>query len=186
MPVNAASVYGIGLSPTGVELGSRVLGMFLDGNNKTKPMIVGTFPVTLDGTEGNHSVSRIARGISPVKKNYTELEPKSKYKARYPFNKTLTTKSGHVIEIDDTPKSERIHIYHKSGTYIEMFPDGSLVTKSADNTEIVVGEKTSITTGNISIVSNDGEINIIASGNINVVSKDGEITLSAPMINING
>ena len=35
------------------------------------------------------------------------------YNAQYPFNHVMETESGHVLEFDDTPHSERIHIYHK-------------------------------------------------------------------------
>ena len=48
------------------------------------------------------------------------LDSWADFKAKYPDNKTLETKSGHIFEIDDTPKFERIHIYHKNGSYIEM------------------------------------------------------------------
>jgi hypothetical protein len=186
MPITSASLYGVGTSPTGIEIGTRVLGIFLDGTQKTKPMIIGSYPVTLDGSEENHSVSRYARGIGPIKKEYGPLEPKTKYNAKYPNNKTITTKSGHLLEIDDTPKAERIHIYHRSGSYVEFFPDGSIVIKSAfNNTEISNGKKVIAAEKDVNIISNDSEINIIASGDINVVSKDGSINLTAPMVNIN-
>jgi len=42
------------------------------------------------------------------------------FKSKYPDNKVMETKSGHIFEVDDTPKFERIHIYHKNGSYIEM------------------------------------------------------------------
>lgn len=42
------------------------------------------------------------------------------YATEYPYNTTYTTKSGHAIELDDTPGHERIHIWHKSGCYEEI------------------------------------------------------------------
>jgi|TARA_B110000858_G_scaffold55185_1_gene64145 hypothetical protein len=42
------------------------------------------------------------------------------YNTEYPYNTTYTTKSGHAIELDDTPSHERIHIWHKSGSYEEI------------------------------------------------------------------
>ncbi|MEK9699619.1 MAG: hypothetical protein VW270_27825, partial [Candidatus Poseidoniales archaeon] len=48
------------------------------------------------------------------------LEGWDKFKTKYPNNKVLETASGHIFEIDDTPTFERIHIYHKNGSYIEM------------------------------------------------------------------
>jgi len=42
------------------------------------------------------------------------------YSTEYPYNTTYTTKSGHAIELDDTPGHERIHIWHRSGCYEEI------------------------------------------------------------------
>lgn len=56
-------------------------------------------------------------------------EPPSPYNAIYPYNHVYKSESGHVIEIDDTPKAERLHWYHRSGTFREIHPDGTLVDK---------------------------------------------------------
>lgn len=42
------------------------------------------------------------------------------YNTEYPYNTTYTTKSGHAIELDDTPGHERVHIWHRSGCYEEI------------------------------------------------------------------
>lgn len=42
------------------------------------------------------------------------------YDAEYPYNLTYTTKSGHAIELDDTIGRERVHIWHRSGSYEEI------------------------------------------------------------------
>jgi len=57
-------------------------------------------------------------------------EPETKYNAKHPHNMAIETKSGHVFELDDTPGAERVHIYHRTGTFIEMHPDGDVVVKS--------------------------------------------------------
>ena len=57
-------------------------------------------------------------------------EPPTKYNAKNPHNMVMETKSGHVFELDDTPGAERVHIYHRAGTFIEMHPDGDVVVKS--------------------------------------------------------
>lgn len=51
------------------------------------------------------------------------------YNAQYPYNKVTQTESGHVMEWDDTPGSERIHTYHKSGTFTEIDANGTQVNK---------------------------------------------------------
>jgi hypothetical protein len=50
----------------------------------------------------------------------TVNEHPSSYSTTYPYNLTYTTKSGHAIELDDTPGHERIHIWHTSGSYEEI------------------------------------------------------------------
>lgn len=67
-------------------------------------------------------------------------EPETKYNTEYPFNKVLHTRAGHIIEIDDSEGSERIHIYHKSGTCIEFFPDGEIVEKTKGD-KFLISEK---------------------------------------------
>jgi len=47
----------------------------------------------------------------------------------YPYNHVHKSESGHVFEIDDTAGVERIHQYHKTGTFEEIQPDGTRVTK---------------------------------------------------------
>ena len=43
----------------------------------------------------------------------------------YPFNKVEQTESGHIIEKDDTPGSERLSVSHRTGTFFELSPFGS-------------------------------------------------------------
>lgn len=199
MPVTSSSRFEKGQAPVGLDLGSFVVGFYLDGDKKTKPMILGSWPVYNEDVN-KHSVSRIARGIAPVEKEYLDYEPQTQYAAEYPFNKVLTTRRGHVIEIDDTPHGERIHIYHRNGSYIEMNPDGSVVTKSADKeVNISVKDKDIVVNkGNTSITSVDGSINIIGSEKINVfgntsiiytendttIRSDKSVTIRAPAISI--
>jgi len=82
----------------------------------------------------------------------TQEEPDSlNDKSIYPNVQVLETKSGHVIEIDDTPDNERIRTYHKSGSYIEIKPDGSIVTKSTgeENHYIYTGDVNSYIEKNV-------------------------------------
>ena len=64
-------------------------------------------------------------------------EPESAFNAKYPYNHVKETESGHVIELDDTPNAERIHIYHKTGTFVEIDREGSVSYKvRGENYEI--------------------------------------------------
>ena len=53
-------------------------------------------------------------------------QPASAYNAKYPYNHVKETESGHVVEFDDTPNAERIHVYHKSGTFVEIDKFGTV------------------------------------------------------------
>lgn len=180
-PVTSASYLGIGQSPTGIQLGSRVIGFFLDGKNKSKPVILGTYPIILKGNESDHSLSSYARGNGEVRKDYFTYEPRSAYAAQYPFNKTNTTVSGHIFEVDDTPRSERIHVYHKSGSYVEMFPDGRVVMKSNEsNFDICRKDKNIIVDeGDINLISNQANTNIESYKSVNIKSASSDIALVA-------
>ena len=46
-----------------------------------------------------------------------------------------------VQEFDDTPGAERIHTYHRAGTFEEIHPDGSKVIKVVrDEYELYLGK----------------------------------------------
>lgn len=67
-------------------------------------------------------------------------EPETPYAAMYPFNTVVESHAGHIMEVDDTEGAERIHVYHKSGSFVEMHPDGTVVTKNVkDNIHIIAG-----------------------------------------------
>lgn len=60
-------------------------------------------------------------------------EPSIAYNAQYPFNRVTETASGHSIELDDTPGSERIMINHKSGSYVQIASTGTVTNKSSND-----------------------------------------------------
>ena len=74
--------------------------------------------------------------------NLNLLEPRSNLNSSYPNNRSYKSPSGHLIEIDDTPEAERIHIYHRTGAYFELHADGSIIEKA-------VARKFLIATGDI-------------------------------------
>lgn len=68
-------------------------------------------------------------------------EPDDPFAAEYPFNRVVQTESGHTIEYDDTPGHERIHIWHKTGSFREVHPDGTVVIRTVmQKYEIVLGD----------------------------------------------
>ena len=86
--------------------------------------------------------------------------------AMYPTNHVFETESGHYVEFDDTAGNERIHLYHKMGTFIEIDKSGNVVIKTVGNvTNIVAGNMDVYVKGNYS-VSAGGNIDVYAGGNL--------------------
>lgn len=54
-------------------------------------------------------------------------EPAIPYAGKYPFNHVYESESGHMLEFDDTPECQRVHLYHRAGTYIEIDKNGRQV-----------------------------------------------------------
>jgi GH24 family phage-related lysozyme (muramidase)/uncharacterized protein YcbK (DUF882 family) len=51
------------------------------------------------------------------------------YNAQYPNNSVYGTKSGHLMEFDDTAGSRRIQMYHAAGTFTEIDDNGTQVNR---------------------------------------------------------
>lgn len=56
----------------------------------------------------------------------TLQEPPISYDPTYPLDRVIKTKQGIIVEIDDTPGKERVHIWHPSRTWKEVHPDGTV------------------------------------------------------------
>jgi hypothetical protein len=129
----------------------------------------GSDPITLSRNSVKKGVRKASGG--------TWDEPSSAYDAAYPNNHVIETAGGHFVEIDDTEGAERIHVYHQSGTFVEMYPDGKTVFRSkGSSTEIIYGDN------NVYI---SGDCNISADGDVNVLSK-GNVTVTGTKIRLNG
>lgn len=208
MPTTSTSYQGKGWSPTFIRPDATVFGFFADGPSGQMPIVLGTYPGipqpdpdftdTDNLTSDMHDVSQLARGVNKIaaakaeirsaeqSQGSTPMEPPSTatYAAQYPFNKVFESERGHVVEMDDTPGAERIHVYHNGGSYMEM-SNGLTVDKTNGirvNTA-TVGHYTK-SNGDMYIIT-DGALQIYAKGAISMVS-DKQITMSAPLINING
>lgn len=124
-------------------------------------------------------------GIKDGKSQWSE--PTTPYNAVYPKNHVLYTESGHIKEYDDTPGAERIHEYHKSGTFTEVgngwetSPDGTRVQKIVgDDYEICLGNKKVYIGGKEGLnVVVDGPVNLTINGNGSNIQIDGNINIFA-------
>lgn len=68
-------------------------------------------------------------------------EPYPAFNPLYPYNNAVESESGHVVEIDDTPGNERLAMTHRTGTFWEMYPDGTKVEKvTRSKYEIVMAD----------------------------------------------
>lgn len=81
-------------------------------------------------------------------------------------NRSITSRSGHVVRLCDTDGSERIEIIDKTG-------DNRIVIHSADN-KISIEAK-----GDISIKSATGKMTLDAQGDIAITSSTGKVTIGA-------
>lgn len=95
-------------------------------------------------------------------------EPQTEYAAIYPYNHVYESESGHIMEFDDTPGSERIHFAHRSGTFDEIHPNGTKVTKVVNkNYEIIMSDNHVYVMGDCSITVN-GDASIFIRGDANM------------------
>jgi Gp5 N-terminal OB domain len=135
-PVIMGSIAGIPIQQ-GVDIGSG----FCDPNKKY-PLESHLSESDLSRLARNENIDKtiVARKKKTNVKGITSAfgltswnEPKTPYNAIYPKNHVYQSESGHVQEFDDTPTRERIHTYHRSGTFQEIHPDGTTVNKIVSN-----------------------------------------------------
>lgn len=130
-------------------------------------------------------------------------EPENPHNAQYPYNNVIETESGHVIEYDDSPGAERIHIMHRDGSFIEMHPGGTVVIKTieenhqvtlgdsfvmingkqhtniaGDSETYIEGKKKIVINSNVDVEVKGGNVNLIINGDAKIDAK-GSIELSA-------
>ena len=95
-------------------------------------------------------------------------EPSSAYAATYPKNHVFESESGHIQEFDDTTDNERIHEYHKSGTFYEIDKDGNKSTRIiGDNYEVIAKDNNVNIKGNVNLTI-DTNCNTYIKGDWNI------------------
>ena len=104
-------------------------------------------------------------------------QPESPYRGQYPYNKVTQTEQGHIIEIDDTPGSERLHVYHKSGTFIEIDSNGSVVKRTKGSSYEIIDRNGKISIAGRADISINGACNIFVGNDANIeVEGDTNLT----------
>jgi len=185
------------------KLGSQVICMGMDQNNQTL-LIYGIVPGINDLTntpdsprltrseELNQTIVQTksdSRLESVGSSEWNEPDPNENYGTVYPNNRVIESEAGHVIEIDDSSGRERIQIYHKSGSYLEMLADGSIIIKSVgDNYRIISGTEyvsadTQVINTGTTTIEVDGECKVKAE----TVDVDATtVDVKASTVNIEG
>ena len=147
------------------------------------------------------STSRLARNDtdfpSPINESKaankaSKVEPNSYYAAVYPYNNVYESESGHAMEFDDTKGAERIHLYHRSGSYVEWGPAGDRSERiQKDKFTVVVGDDSVYVQGDVKVFV-DGNVTLEIGGNFNAtiggtcdITSGGNMTFKAPRIDLN-
>lgn len=68
--------------------------------------------------------------------------PTSANAGTYPHNRVLKTEGGFVLELDDTPGSERLQLHHPSGASVEVYGSGVWSQRSSKKWEEVLEHDT--------------------------------------------
>jgi len=122
------------------------------------------------------SNNKLVKGIVTALRGRNWDEPESSYASKYPYNTASESESGHVVEVDDTPGAERLVRRHRKGTFEEIDPEGSRVTKVVkDDYEIVYGEKRIFNQQGLDITTK-GDLNIKVGGTLRF-DVDGQIRI---------
>lgn len=143
---------------------------FRDPNNKYP------LPEYLNEVDTNRLARGIIKGTIVESKDTTRVrsvpkaivggewsQPEAPYAAKYPYNKVFESESGHIQEWDDTPGNERIHTYHRTGTFTEIDANGSQVNYIVGDNYVLMERN-----GNIHVA---GDCNITANGNVNIFAR---------------
>ena len=163
-PIQSSSYNKIGHSPTGIQIGATVVGFFFDGELAQTPVIMGTLYGIGDA---GHDVHPLAKGEGGHNKpTYSGEAPSTKYAAKYPHNHVISGEGNVIIEMDNTPGSERYSIEHPKGSWSEIQPDGTTVSQSVkDSYRVVNVNDYHFVNGNARIVIK-GNATIEVKGNV--------------------
>lgn len=139
-------------------------------------------------TDVNKLASGVVKGTIVEKKNTSRMigaklpggeswdQPPVPYRGEYPYNKVTQTESGHVVEHDDTPGAERLHTYHKSGTFEEIDNTGSRVRRTVGSSYEIIERNGKIYIAGRADVSISGNCNIYVGNDANI-EVDGDTHL---------
>ena len=122
----------------------------------------GVIPSIPIATKPNFGADGVSTVLVSEDERTTWAEPDPQGAAtsasQYPSNHVFESESGHISEVDDTPGAERLHREHRTGTFEEIHPDGSRVTKVVKSDYEIVYDDKSVWIG--------GDVNLTITGNV--------------------
>jgi GH24 family phage-related lysozyme (muramidase) len=90
------------------------------------------------------------------------------YNADYPFNQVYESEAGHLMEFDSTPGAERIHFYHKAGTYTEIDHNGTQVNRIIGDGFSICERNGHVYIGGSAFVTIKGDSNVLVENALNL------------------
>ena len=92
-------------------------------------------------------------------KGWTEPESAANtdYPPDYPYNHVTQTASGHTFELDDSIGRERVRLTHRTGTFIEMHPNGDEVHKVYGNNYVITVQNNNVLIKGTCMVTIEGD-----------------------------
>lgn len=132
---------------------------------------------TVDTPAGPQQVEREADPAT-----WSQVE--NPFNAQYPYNQVQASQTGHTLELDDTPDAERVALYHRKGTGIEMDHNGSVNYRTVGdrydmserhayvavggNNTIYIGGNWNVRVENGSNIHMVGDVNVTCDNDVNL------------------
>lgn len=139
---------------------------------------VSTMPGAEGSGEGPQSKNKNPGKTTPKKYDVNKDPRSEKGSGEYPNYWSYKSRSGNNIMVDDSKGNETVTIQHRSGTAIQMHPDGALhITAHNSKYEVIFGENRMTITGAQDItVKGDASLRVYGDYNV-TCHKDYNLTV---------
>lgn len=138
MAANPLGSTGVDMGTQNVpDVGSWVWCFFEDGDPMQPNMFASAPASTQAGTvpmaPGEAHEATAARSVGKRTSYLAALAARgfrglaALVKPAYPRNRVWKTKSGHLLEVDETDGAKRLHVYHPAGSFFEIYDNGDQV-----------------------------------------------------------
>lgn len=159
IPVDRAQNMEIGFSDPQMKYPLRTHIGEPDTNRLARSKVPGTAVEKKDNAR--------AQGM-PTADDKTFSQPPVPYNAKYPYNHVFESESGHLHEFDDTAGNERVHTYHKSGTFTEVDVNGTQVNRIVGDGYQIIDKNGFVYIKGACTVTAEGLTNIYVNASANI------------------